>query len=238
MDENLDDILHILHIDDDESMRRLVTEILAPYGHQVISCESAEEGLAQLPYFTFHVAFLDHNLPGMEGLVFGEYLRGNNPHMAIALVTGSSDVRLERTSRDLEIHFIPKPFDVGRLLDVVDAYREGARDRHAAEVSEGSPDFVPSFHGNLGEWFRVPRVPDRIEGILFRRISESLASLRSVHRYTEKDRTMALSGILAAKVLGLQLPKARSGRRLDAEFDALMQEHGRRAEFAPGTPDE
>ncbi|NIX18602.1 MAG: response regulator, partial [Actinobacteria bacterium] len=66
-----------------------------------------EEGLALLPDWTFQLAFLDHNLPGMEGLLLGEYLRDNNPEMTIALVTGSDEPKLERRTRDLKIKFVP-----------------------------------------------------------------------------------------------------------------------------------
>src|SRR5262245_55407191 len=105
------DLLHILVIDDEEEMRNLMLEVLVPRGHQAFAVASAEEGLELLPYHTFDLAFLDQNLPGMEGLVMGEYLRKNNPRMRIALVTGSEDPRLEKLGAEHRIDVIRKPFE-------------------------------------------------------------------------------------------------------------------------------
>ena len=68
-------LLHALVIDDDPDMRALMVDTLHPEGVQVIPAESAEAGLEQLPFFRFDAAFIDHMLPGMEGLVFGENLQ-------------------------------------------------------------------------------------------------------------------------------------------------------------------
>ena len=95
--------LNILVIDDEPELRNLFARILNGEQHQVVLAESAEEGLQLLPHWTFHIAFVDHNLPGMEGLVLGEYLRRNNPDMSIVMMTGSEDPRIERRSRDLSL---------------------------------------------------------------------------------------------------------------------------------------
>jgi hypothetical protein len=42
---------------------------------------------------------------------------------------------------------------------------------------------------------------------------------------------VALAGLLAARVLGIELAKLPSGRTVSEEYDALMKSHGRRAEF-------
>jgi len=65
--------LTVLVVDDQPPNLRLMEAMLTPRGHQVVTANSAEEGLALLPYYTFQVAFLDHQLPGMEGALLGEY---------------------------------------------------------------------------------------------------------------------------------------------------------------------
>ena len=109
------DQLNILVIDDDEAMRHLLVDIVTRSGHQAVPAASAEAGLETLPYWTFQVAFIDHKLPGMEGLVLGEYLRRNNADMTIALITGESDQRLLRQTKALNITFVSKPFDVRQI---------------------------------------------------------------------------------------------------------------------------
>ena len=57
-------------------------------------------------------------------------------------------------------------------------------------------------------------------------------SIALASRYTERDRVIALSGLITAKVLGIDLPHASDGLSLYEEYDRLMQEHGRRTEFS------
>jgi len=226
--------LHILVVDDDEGMRKLLADIITRRGHQVIPAASAEEGLELLPYWTFHIAFLDHNLPGMEGLLLGAYLRRSNPDMTIALVTGEEDPRLERRTRDLAITFIRKPFDVGDIGGVIDRYLQAAQDREERRLRREDPDFEPPIARHileLADCYGIPSVPDRITDRLVQNIKRCMSNLRTASRYTERDRVIALAGLLTARVLGVELPKHDADRTLYEEYDRIMRERGRRTEF-------
>src|SRR3954464_9220211 len=98
--------LNILVIDDDADLRQMFERLFNGEQHQVVLAASAEEGLQLLTHWTFHIAFVDQRLPGMDGLVLGEYLRRNNPDMSIVMMTGSGDPRIERRSRDLALKFL------------------------------------------------------------------------------------------------------------------------------------
>ncbi len=228
--------LTILVIDDDDTLRELVTGALIAEGHQVVAVDSAEEGLAQLPYYTFEVAFLDHHLPGMEGLVLGEYLAHNNPRMEIALVTGSADERLERLTRKEGLQLIHKPFEIEQLLQVVDRARAGAQeqiDSGARQAAGGWQLDLAAHWEALPAYFDAPRVPRRIEELLAWKIRQALDDLRygSGDADGERHRAAAYSGLLAAQVLGLHLPRHKDGHTLFERYDALMREHGKAPAF-------
>jgi DNA-binding NtrC family response regulator len=226
--------LNILVIDDDADLRQLFARLLNGEQHQAVLSESAEEGLQLLPHWTFHIAFVDHNLPGMEGLVLGEYLRRNNPDMAIVMMTGSNDPRIERRSRDLSLKFLPKPFGIGEVLGAIEEYLAGAREREQRRRHSVDPAFDPPlgvFTEELAESFALPKVSDRVEEGLAQTIKRCLNNLTTAARYNERDRVMALSGLLTARVLGVSLPRAKSGITLFEEYDRLMLERGRRPEF-------
>lgn len=228
------DPLAILVIDDDDGMRSLLVDIISSHGHQVVPAESAERGLELLPYWTFQVAFLDQNLPGMEGLLLGEYLRRNNPDMTIALVTGEDDPRLPRRTRDLSIAFVPKPFEVRDIVRVIDDCVERARERDARRQTREDDQFEPPLSEYLDEVaaaYDMPKVPGRVEERLVKTLKRCLNNLRSVSRYTEKDRVIALCGLITARSLGVELPRGSSGQSLYEEYDELMRQHGRRPEF-------
>ncbi len=226
--------LNILIIDDDESMRHLLVDIVTRRGHQAVPAASAEAGLEVLPFWTFQVAFIDQKLPGMEGLVLGEYLRRNNPDMTIALITGESDQRLLRETKALAISFVSKPFNVSQIEQLIDDYLAGAKARSEARMRQEDPDFAPPFDrfaADIAESFAMPGVPDRIANKLGVTIKRCLNDLRSVGRYTERDRVLALAGLIDRSRVGCGSQKLPSGRTPFEEYDALMKQHGRRTEF-------
>ena len=229
------DQLHILVIDDDVEVCALIAQILLPDGHQVVTVNSAEQGLEQLPWFSFQIAFIDQNLPGIDGLVFGGYLRKNNPNMQIALVTGEPTPKVVRDAEEQGIIVIAKPFDISQILDVVSAYRRDAEARLEAAQSTDGADWDPdlaSYLGGLPAYFDVPHVPTRVSDVLVTRLKIAFNHIGSIHRYNERERVAVLSGLLAAQVLGLQLPRLASGRTMFEEYDLIMTTHGRRPEFA------
>ncbi|MBN2495291.1 MAG: response regulator [Deltaproteobacteria bacterium] len=229
-----DDQLNILVIDDEEEVTRVIAEAFLKQGHMVATAGSAEEGLELLPYQTFQVAFIDHHLPGMEGLVLGGYLRRNNPHMQVALVTGEPEDRLEQESAELGLRYIIKPFVFDRLQAVVDAYLESAQEREQQRAARDDPDFHPRFApyaDELAPLYDLPGVPERIADGIRRRLTACLNELASPARYNERDRVAALCGLLTAKLLGIGLPRRKDGTTPYEHYDALMQKHHRRCEF-------
>lgn len=228
------DQLNVLVVDDDPAMRQLLAEIVHRAGHQAITAESAEGALELLPLWSFQIAFLDQNLPGMEGLLLGEYLRRSNPDMIIALVTGEDDPRVERRTRELCVSFIAKPFDNARIQRLIDDYQEAAKERAEQRARKEAPDFEPPigrYAAELPECFGIPKVPSRVSDRLVTTVQRCLTNLRSVSRYSERDRVVALSGLLTARVLDIDLPHTSSGITLFEEYDRLMLLHGRRTEF-------
>jgi len=226
--------LNILVIDDDPALRHLLGTVLGEAEHQVILAGAAEEALELLVHWTFQVAFIDHNLPGMEGLILGEYLRKNNPDMSIVMITGSDDPKIRRKSKDLALEFLPKPFAIRDILRVIDEYIISAKERDTLRRQQQDERFSPpigEFADELTDAYSAPNVPARIEECLLATLRRCLQNLRSASRYTERDRVIALSGLLTAQVLGVSLPRAKNGNTLFEEYDRLMTERGRRPEF-------
>lgn len=227
--------VNILVIDDDADLRALLTDILVRQEHQVVAVASAEEALKLLPFWTFQIALIDQDLPGMDGLDLGRYLRRKNPDMKIAMVTAVGDAKLERQSQTLSIDYLPKPFRNSEILKLVDEYLAGAQEREERRQRQADPDFAPpiaTYANDLEEAFAMAGVPDRLVTCLADTIKRSLSNLRLSSRYNERDRILALSGLLTARVLSVTLPRRSSGQTLYEEYDACMQQHGRRTEFS------
>lgn len=229
--------LHVLVIDDDADLRALLSTSLLAEGHHVVSCGAAEEGLETLPYGTFDVALLDHQLPGMEGLVFGEYLRRNNPEMAIALVTGSADERIARQAEADGIRLFPKPFDVDEIIDFVEAARQRIDEQQRAKAVAAGPRWETPLADHLGalaDLFDLPSVPRRLEERLVWRIQQALAALRMTRGANPEERAAAYAGLVTARVLGVRLPPNKDEESPYEEYDRLMSERGGKPEFTTG----
>ncbi len=74
-------------------------------------------------------------------------------------------------------------------------------------------------------------MPSRIKRRLEENIKRALMDLRSRARYSERQRVVALTGLITARVLDMDLPRTSDGHTLYEEYDRCMKEHGRRTEF-------
>ena len=59
---------HLLIVDDDDAFRDTLAETLQGLGHGVVAAAGGAEALAALPRERFDAVFLDHRMPGMDGL--------------------------------------------------------------------------------------------------------------------------------------------------------------------------
>lgn len=228
--------LTVLVIDDDPELRTMVQAVVINEGHQALAVGSAEAGLELLPLNTFDVAFLDQRLPGMEGLVLGEYLHKNNPEMEIALVTGDTDERLVRVAASNGLTVITKPFELDEIVAVLETSvkRQQAAEKAGAAARKGDGDGpidLRPCYPHLPELFALPGAPQRLEDLLVRRIRESLEVLQLTDPRDEKARVVAYSGLVAAQVLGVKLPRTKSGTSYAEWYDALMRGSGRPPAF-------
>jgi len=234
MERDNQEMLNVLVVDDDEAVRTLLVDIISRAEHQAIPAVSAEQGLELLPVWTFQVAFIDVHLPGMDGIVLGEYLRRSNPDMNIVIITGDSTKRVERRSRNLSLQFLAKPFRVQDIVDVLDRARKAQAECGCPSTVPPGENVRPSFSTYLREmpqYFAMPKVAVRIEDRLVQTVRGCLSELSSQSRYNERDRVFALAGLLTAQVLGLQLPRTNDGSTLFEEYDEIMKARGKATEF-------
>jgi CheY-like chemotaxis protein len=229
--------LHVLVIDDDAELRDLISSFVVELGHQAIPVGSAEAGLEQLPYQTFDVALLDQRLPGMEGLVLGEYLHRNNPQMEVVLMTGDTDPRIARIARASGLRLLQKPFELEAIETILgraiarERLRQQAETPAVSDPAAGGPIDLAAHYSVLSEAFAAPAVPHRVEELLARRVREALEAIRYGGGFDERARAIAYAGILAAQVLGVKLPSPRHHASMADWYDALMEATGRPRAF-------
>jgi two-component system cell cycle sensor histidine kinase/response regulator CckA len=111
----------ILVVDDNQAVRKLVTEMLAAAGYNVLSSPSAQSALDQAAEQDFQIDLVvsDVVMPNTSGPEFIAELRRRSPRPIRALyVSGYNDERLAASHGDE--HFLSKPFTSQTLLNAVE----------------------------------------------------------------------------------------------------------------------
>ena len=126
-------------IDDDESVREGVADLLRSVGHTVQAFRSAQDFLDSERHDAPGCIVLDVRLPGPSGLEFQRTLTRSNLPFPIIFVSGHADIPMSvRAIKSGAIEFLTKPLNEQQLLDAVQAgiERDRARRLQAKTVSE------------------------------------------------------------------------------------------------------
>ncbi len=159
---------HILIVDDDEDILRLLTMRLKARGFRVTAVGSAEAALVQIALEPPRVVVSDIRLPGQDGLALFEEIHRTRPTLPVILLTAHGNIpdAVDATSRGV-FGYLTKPFDSQILLEKID---------RALLVSGPSPQDAAG---------QVPEQSDDDawrEGVVFRssRMAELMAEARMV----------------------------------------------------------
>jgi FixJ family two-component response regulator len=120
-------------VEDDETMRRALSNLFQSVGLEVEMFGSASEMLqAKLPDVASCLV-LDVRLPGLSGLDFQAELAKANIHIPIIFMTGHGDIPMTvRAMKGGAVDFLTKPFRDQDMLDAVTRAIERDRTRREA----------------------------------------------------------------------------------------------------------
>ncbi|HOW65538.1 MAG TPA: response regulator [Candidatus Paceibacterota bacterium] len=110
--------MKVLVVEDDPSTQLLLRLSLSDRGHRVTTCASAEDAMAIFPTDLFPMIVLDLNLPGMDGLEFCRWVRGQPEGDAPFILIGTGRDHPEDLHQALLAgtnDFLVKPYERHRL---------------------------------------------------------------------------------------------------------------------------
>jgi len=114
---------HILVIDDDPVLRRVVTLALEAAGHSVLRCENGRKAVAFLEHDHADLLVTDIVMPEMDGVETVRAVRQLDPDLPILAISGggSFDPKdyLGIAQALGATAVLPKPFRPAELVDVV-----------------------------------------------------------------------------------------------------------------------
>ena len=133
---------HILVVDDDPDLLRLLSMRLTGAGYRVTGTASAEEALVKLAMERPQLVLSDVQLPGKDGLALFDAIRVQHPSLPVILLTAHGTIpdAVEATSRGV-FTYLTKPFDGKALLDVI-----------ANAIAMEGADYTASDSGEIEAW--------------------------------------------------------------------------------------
>jgi CheY-like chemotaxis protein len=116
------DDLPILVVDDDESIRMVVTMALEDAGYDVVEATDGADALQVLERTRPRLVLLDMRMPRLNGWEFAASYRARPPpHVPIVVMSAGRDVAVKAADVGA-VDAIGKPFDIDDLIAVVQRY--------------------------------------------------------------------------------------------------------------------
>jgi diguanylate cyclase (GGDEF)-like protein/PAS domain S-box-containing protein len=113
----MDEKKRILIVDDNESMCRSLRLVFEKKGYETETAETGREAIEKVQGRFFNLAFLDINLPDMEGTELLPPLKETHPDMAVILVTGHASLKTAMQALNNGASgYITKPLDMDEVL--------------------------------------------------------------------------------------------------------------------------
>ena len=110
----------ILVIDDEESVRDILSRMLRVKGHQVVVASDGEEGIERFKKGEFDLVFTDLGMPKISGWDVGRAIKGMNSKVPIAMITGwGMELNREKMSESGIDLVVSKPFNFDRVIQLV-----------------------------------------------------------------------------------------------------------------------
>lgn len=142
---NLDDINHLLIIDDDDRIRSLLGKYLADNGMYVTLAENAADARVKMQSFKFDLFVVDVMMPGETGVEFTFWLK-KRLDTPVLMLTAMGEVEdrvlgLENGADD----YLSKPFEPRELLlRIKNLLQRGGRKAKKSLFKFGNIEFDPA----------------------------------------------------------------------------------------------
>lgn len=111
----------VLVVDDEEDLRRLLSDIVTKAGYEVMSASDGEEAIGLVKQSRYDVALLDIQMPNMSGIEVLRYLQKNSKNTKSIILTGYADLKHAMEAREFGAQdFISKPYKLEDVLATIE----------------------------------------------------------------------------------------------------------------------
>ncbi len=142
MNHTLEQPTHILVVDDDQRLRRLLGKYLSDQGWIVTEAQDARDARAKLGFFIYDAMVLDVMMPGETGIEFAKSLEGKD-HPPILMLTAmdEADDRIAGLEAGVD-DYLAKPFEPRELVLRLQAIMKRTRAQRVQNSQLVFGDFI------------------------------------------------------------------------------------------------
>ena len=144
---------HILVVDDDPSIRKMLQLLLTETGYRVSTASSGEEALAYTELVTPDLVLMDLILPGIDGQQVTEQIKAKpgKPFVPVILLTARSDPKVKVMALDAGADdFLIKPVEFAELLARVRAMLRLQRSQRSLRAEQRKTELLLHLTRELG----------------------------------------------------------------------------------------
>lgn len=117
----------VLLVEDEAVIREVMAELLEGAGFDVTATCTGDEAAILLAEEVFAVLLTDITMPGhIDGIGLAEHAREAHPGLPVIFVSGRPDSEQRARAIPQPMAYLPKPYDVQRLVETVERMAAGA----------------------------------------------------------------------------------------------------------------
>jgi DNA-binding NtrC family response regulator len=145
------DKFRILVVDDEDSIRNRCVQLLQRRDYNVRGVNDGEQALFLITKDRFSLVFTDIRMPGLNGIDLLERIKEISPDTEVVMITGYGTVENAVEAIKLGAYdYITKPFDMDRLLKVVEHVETKFSLRKEIDVLRNELKKFSSYHDFIG----------------------------------------------------------------------------------------
>lgn len=171
---------HILIVDDDNRILKLLSKFLSQNNFLTSSATSVKEAKELLQYFIYDLIILDVMLPGITGLDFARSIKsaGNNTPIVMLTALSEPDDRvkgLEAGAGD----YLTKPFEPKELLlrirNLIELHNQNKKEHVIKRFGNNYYDFTTKDFTKQGEVIKLSSTEQKLLEILIENSGKALS---------------------------------------------------------------
>jgi diguanylate cyclase (GGDEF)-like protein len=133
-------VLSIIVVDDDVNFLSTLSDILRSHNWSVDVADSGIKAIEMVKQKHYDIAFLDVNMPGIDGIETFSQIKKIRPDMVTFMITGETLEKVQGLVGKGVSSIMQKPVDVNKIIDTVSQLEKGKKDEVILIVDDNEDD--------------------------------------------------------------------------------------------------